>query len=98
MLRNIQRCGLEVSKTIILYINKCITHYLCKYKGLADERSILPRLCFTCETPIKFAFFCNKSFTQSSLAYNKAGEDEEDDKQTSICLIGEYCGIFLYKS
>ena len=56
--------------------------------GLADERSNLPRLCFTCETPIKFAFFCKKSFTQSSLQYDKKSEDEDDEKQTSICLIG----------
>ncbi|XP_023295773.2 anaphase-promoting complex subunit 1 [Lucilia cuprina] len=60
-------------------------------RGLADERSILPRLCFTCETPIKFAFFCNKSFTQTSLEYHKKQqeEDEEEDKQTSICLIDQ---------
>ncbi|TMW48346.1 hypothetical protein DOY81_006572 [Sarcophaga bullata] len=69
-----------------LYVKK---HTAVWTKGLADERSNLPRLCFTCETPIKFAFFCKKSFTQSSLQYDKKSEGEDDEKQTSICLIDQ---------
>lgn len=56
--------------------------------GICDERSVLPHLCFTCETPIKFAFFCNKSFVSSSKEYTK--DEEEDQNITSICLIGKY--------
>lgn len=54
--------------------------------GISDERCTLPRLCFTCETPIKFAFFCNKSFISSPK--EQLAEEETGQKVTSICLIG----------
>ena len=59
--------------------------------GLSDERSILPRLCFTCETPIKFAFFCNRNFVKSKEYCKKAKihDQTEEDSITSICLIGK---------
>lgn len=57
----------------------------------------MPRLCFTCETPIKFAFFCSKSFIigkRDAQSQNKGSarksysEEEEEEDFRAICLIG----------
>ncbi|XP_075158873.1 anaphase promoting complex subunit 1 [Haematobia irritans] len=76
-------CEYVVNSEEELYVRK---HTAVWTRGISDERCVLPRLCFTCETPIKFAFFCNKSFFRS--AKDKAKE-EDGEKITSICLIDQ---------
>ncbi|XP_055843307.1 anaphase-promoting complex subunit 1 [Episyrphus balteatus] len=55
-------------------------------RGLHTERGVLPRMCFTCETPIKFAFFCNQSFLHGTMK-----KECDKTKLTSICLIDASC-------
>ncbi|XP_067639434.1 anaphase-promoting complex subunit 1 isoform X2 [Eurosta solidaginis] len=81
------------------FINSEEELYVKKYtavwtRGLYDENSIMPRLCFTCETPIKFAFFCSKSFVTASRNTTSAKgrrkiHTEEDEDFTAICLIDQ---------
>ncbi|XP_053948485.1 anaphase-promoting complex subunit 1 isoform X1 [Anastrepha ludens] len=86
-------CEYLVNSEEELYVKK---HTAVWSKGLLDENSIMPRLCFTCETPIKFAFFCNKSFVTSkrnSRAKNKSDKrksySEEEEDFSAICLIDQ---------
>ncbi|KAL9886530.1 anaphase promoting complex subunit 1 [Glossina fuscipes fuscipes] len=73
-------CEYLVNSEEELYVKKCTAVWT---RGLVDERSILPRLCFTCDTPIKFAFFCNDSFI------NIVADDADCKISTSICLIDQ---------
>lgn len=62
-------------------------------KGIISEEHVPPKICFTCETPIKFAFFCSPDFTKSELFVNNPKNTEEnevevtDEDFTGICLI-----------
>lgn len=59
-------------------------------KGIISEEHIPPKICFTCETPIKFAFFCSPDFTSSDSTFVKNGGNEievNDEDFTGICLI-----------
>lgn len=60
-------------------------------KGIISEEHVPPKICFTCETPIKFAFFCSPDFTKSESFVNNPKISEEiestDDDFTGICLI-----------
>lgn len=40
--------------------------FFCKFNliGMNYEGTVLPRVCFTTDTPIKFAFFCNLNFVE----------------------------------
>uniref|UniRef100_A0A1A9WDA7 Uncharacterized protein n=1 Tax=Glossina brevipalpis TaxID=37001 RepID=A0A1A9WDA7_9MUSC len=71
-------CEYLVNSEEELYVKNCTAVWT---RGLADARSILPRLCFTCDTPIKFAFFCNESFINTSA--------DDCKTSTSICLIDQ---------
>lgn len=62
-----------------LYVKK---HTAVWNRGLYAERGVLPRMCFTCETPIKFGFFCNESFVHDVLK-----KEYDKNNLTSICLI-----------
>uniref|UniRef100_A0A1I8M2U1 Uncharacterized protein n=1 Tax=Musca domestica TaxID=7370 RepID=A0A1I8M2U1_MUSDO len=77
-------CEYLVNSEEELYVKK---HTAVWTRGISDERCTLPRLCFTCETPIKFAFFCNKSFISSPK--EQLAEEETGQKVTSICLIDQ---------
>lgn len=59
-------------------------------KGIASEDGeVLPRICFTCDTPIKHAFFCPTNFVKTKdpdKRTDKRVVDEEDP--VGICLIG----------
>ncbi|XP_004520043.1 anaphase-promoting complex subunit 1 [Ceratitis capitata] len=86
-------CEYLVNSEEELYVRKNTAVWT---KGLIDENGVMPHLCFTCETPIKFAFFCNKSFvcrahnsrSTNKNSNNKKRQDSEEDEDLSvICLI-----------
>uniref|UniRef100_A0A1B0CZC3 Anaphase-promoting complex subunit 1 middle domain-containing protein n=1 Tax=Phlebotomus papatasi TaxID=29031 RepID=A0A1B0CZC3_PHLPP len=52
-----------------------------------DDDHVAPRVCFTCDTPIKFAFFCTPSFMESDNSADSEGEEGKDVKRRGICLI-----------
>lgn len=64
-------------------------------KGVCEERGErMPRMCFTCETPIQHAFFCPPSFIQHENPDRRkrpepGGDESKDAKQFefAICLI-----------
>lgn len=53
---------------------------------MGEKNSVLPRTCFSCETPIKFAFFCSDSFVRGKNSKSFINADT-DGEITSICLI-----------
>ncbi|GAB0094323.1 Anaphase-promoting complex subunit 1 [Sergentomyia squamirostris] len=52
-----------------------------------DDDQVAPRVCFTCETPIKFAFFCSPSFMESDGSKDEEEAGGKKDKVRGICLI-----------
>ncbi|KAJ6638177.1 Anaphase-promoting complex subunit 1 [Pseudolycoriella hygida] len=58
-------------------------------KGIASEDGeVLPRICFTCDTPIKHAFFCSKNFIKTVNPDKRPEKQVEDDEDyDGICLI-----------
>ncbi|XP_054087608.1 anaphase-promoting complex subunit 1 [Zeugodacus cucurbitae] len=86
-------CEYLVNSEEELYVKKNTAVWT---KGLLDENGVMPRLCFTCETPIKFAFFCSKSFVtgkrdarSQSKGTNKKSYSEEEEDFSAICLIDQ---------
>lgn len=63
-------------------------------KGIASEDGeVLPRVCFTCDTPIRHAFFCPTSFVKTTDPDKR--EDKrvvEEEEPNGICLIGKMIG------
>ncbi|XP_055370778.1 anaphase-promoting complex subunit 1 isoform X2 [Condylostylus longicornis] len=63
-------------------------------KGLLEDGSVLPRTCFTCDSQIRFAFFCNESFIQAQINKDEIKTEEKaqnSNENTSICLIDSTC-------
>lgn len=62
-------------------------------KGIASEDGeVLPRICFTCDTPIKHAFFCSTNFVKTNdpdKREDKRRVAEEEEESNGICLIGK---------
>lgn len=60
-------------------------------KGIASEDGeVLPRICFTCDTPIKHAFFCSPNFVKTKNPDKRPEKQVPDeDEPNGICLIGK---------
>lgn len=65
-------------------------------RGIANELGVLPRTCFTCETPIRHAFFCTESFVRTDAMDSRMKDkvqvlnesNTNKKRHTGICLIG----------
>lgn len=72
-------------------------------RGTGNEVAVLPRKCFTCETPIRHAFFCPGEFIRTDAMdvkmkerVNKSNPIDSSKKHNAsgICLIGIYFAKF----
>ncbi|XP_037936242.1 anaphase-promoting complex subunit 1 [Teleopsis dalmanni] len=77
-------CDYVINSEEELYIKK---HTAFWTRGISDDDIVLPRLCFTCETPIKFGFFCNKSFIIGGKHKKNNAENDNEDDISAVCLI-----------
>lgn len=63
-------------------------------RGISSNENVLPRTCFTCETPIQHAFFCSDNFIQikSNDKFKFKLEEPKKDygEAAGICLIGKF--------
>lgn len=74
-----------------LYVKGCTAVWT---KGITDENGVLPKNCFTCESPIRHAFFCPLNFIQTEEPNKRNPPSEASAKKTAddltgICLIGK---------
>lgn len=66
-------------------------------QGVSAENVVLPRTCFTCDTPIRHAFFCPPEFVrEKALGKPVATPANASDGSTAreipgVCLIGMFC-------
>lgn len=60
-------------------------------RGIASEDGeVLPRTCFTCDTPIKHAFFCSSNFIKTKDPDKRTDKRvAEEEEPNGICLIGK---------
>ncbi|XP_034650000.1 anaphase-promoting complex subunit 1 [Drosophila subobscura] len=78
-------CDYMVNNEEELYVNKNTVIWT---QGLGDEDDgVYKRMCFTCDYPVKFACFLNRSFVRGRLAQLKAAIDAEDDSLKAICVM-----------
>ncbi|XP_036221809.2 anaphase-promoting complex subunit 1 isoform X2 [Bactrocera oleae] len=89
-------CEYLVNSEEELYVKKNTAVWTKGGGGILDENGVMPRLCFTCESPIKFAFFCSKSFVigkRDARSKNKGSTrksyTEEKEDFSAICLIDQ---------
>ncbi|KAH8419854.1 hypothetical protein KR009_003297 [Drosophila setifemur] len=54
-----------------------------------DDDGVYRRMCFTCDSPVRFACFLNRSFVRGRLAQLKAALESEDDGLTAICVMDQ---------
>lgn len=68
-------------------------------KGIASEDGeVLPRICFTCDTPIKHAFFCSTNFVQTKDPDKREHKlVVEEEEPNGICLIGKNNSDFVQR-
>lgn len=63
-------------------------------RGIAADDGVLPRTCFTCDTPIKHAFFCAPNFIRTKEPDKRMSQaqldivNKQQDEISGICLIG----------
>lgn len=63
-------------------------------RGIGNDVAVLPRKCFTCETPIRHAFFCPEEFIRTDEMDSRMKEcanriDIKKKNPKGICLIGK---------
>ncbi|TDG41004.1 hypothetical protein AWZ03_012572 [Drosophila navojoa] len=79
-------CDYIVNNEEELYVNKNTVIWT---QGLNDDDDgVQQRMCFTCDTPVKFACFLNRSFVRGRLAQLRAAVEPED-KLTAICVMDQ---------
>lgn len=79
-------CDYIVNNEEELYVNK---HTVIWTQGLNDDDDgVQRRMCFTCDTPVKFACFLNRNFVRGRLAQLRAAVQPED-KLTAICVVDQ---------
>lgn len=81
-------CDYMVNNEEELYVNK---HTVIWTQGHNDddEDGVHKRMCFTCDTPVKFACFLNRRFVRGRLAQLKAAVQQEEDNLTAICVMDQ---------
>ncbi|EDW62517.1 anaphase-promoting complex subunit 1 [Drosophila virilis] len=80
-------CDYIVNNEEELYVNK---HTVIWTQGLNDDDDgVQRRMCFTCDTPVKFACFLNRRFVRGRLAQLRAAVQPEDDSLTAICVVDQ---------
>lgn len=81
-------CDYMVNNEEELYVNK---HTVIWTQGLNDddEDGVHKRMCFTCDTPVKFACFLNRRFVRGRLAQLQAAVQPDDDHLTAICVMDQ---------
>lgn len=81
-------CDYIVNNEEELYVNKNTVIWT---QGLNDDDDdgVHKRMCFTCDTPVKFACFLNRRFVRGRLAQLRASVQPEDDNLTAICVVDQ---------
>ncbi|KAL7744257.1 hypothetical protein ACLKA6_009216 [Drosophila palustris] len=80
-------CDYIVNNEEELYVNKNTVIWT---QGLNDDDDgVYKRMCFTCDTPVKFACFLNRRFVRGRLAQLRASVQPEDDNLTAICVVDQ---------
>ncbi|EDV34305.1 uncharacterized protein Dana_GF21034 [Drosophila ananassae] len=80
-------CDYMVNNEEELYVNRNTVVWT---QGLDDDDDgVFRRMCFTCDSPVRFACFLNRTFVRGRLAQLKAALQSEDDKLTAICVMDQ---------
>ncbi|XP_030380933.1 anaphase-promoting complex subunit 1 [Scaptodrosophila lebanonensis] len=80
-------CDYIVNNEEELYVHKNTVVWT---QGLDDgEDSVYKRMCFTCDTPVKFACFLNRRFVRGRIAQLRAATQPHDDRLTAICVVDQ---------
>ncbi|XP_023031148.1 anaphase-promoting complex subunit 1 [Drosophila willistoni] len=83
-------CDYMVNNEEELYVHRNTVVWT---QGLVDDDDedvgVFKRMCFTCDTPVKFACFLNSTFVRGRLAQLKASIQPEEDSLTAICVMDQ---------
>ncbi|XP_033168826.1 anaphase-promoting complex subunit 1 [Drosophila mauritiana] len=83
-------CDYMVNNEEELYVNRNTVVWT---QGVNDDddtdNGVYRRMCFTTDTPVRFACFLNRSFVRGRLAQLKAAVDPNDDHLTAICVMDQ---------
>ncbi|XP_032594835.1 anaphase-promoting complex subunit 1 [Drosophila grimshawi] len=80
-------CDYFVNNEEELYVNKNTVIWT---QGLNDDDDgVHRRMCFTCDTPVKFACFLNRRFVRGRLAQLRAAVQPDEDHLTAICVVDQ---------
>ncbi|XP_060661715.1 anaphase-promoting complex subunit 1 [Drosophila nasuta] len=81
-------CDYIVNNEEELYVNKnTVIWTQGLYDAEDDGGGVHRRMCFTCDTPVKFACFLNRRFVRGRLAQLSASMASDDDNLTAICVV-----------
>ncbi|XP_017115012.1 anaphase-promoting complex subunit 1 [Drosophila elegans] len=81
-------CDYMVNNEEELYVHRNTVVWT---QGFNDDNDdgVYRRMCFTSDTPVRFACFLNRSFVRGRLAQMKAAAQSEDDDLTAICVMDQ---------
>ncbi|XP_017050802.1 anaphase-promoting complex subunit 1 [Drosophila ficusphila] len=83
-------CDYMVNNEEELYVHRNTVVWTQGFKDDDDDGDgVYRRMCFTSDSPVRFACFLNRSFVRGRLAQLKAAVQSDDDKLTAICVMDE---------